>query len=185
MRAITTIGVASGSFKSKSPNETTLLVATALANFRITRIAIARIRVDGMDSTGELLKALGSAKADAILLDGICHAGFNVLDARAIWESKGIPVIIISEEEPDMPSVRRALEKHFPDWRERWRAIRRSGKPSPLELREGEAPIYFKAIGMGSDRAKALIRYLSVNSKLPEPIRVSKLIARGLTSPKQ
>lgn len=177
--------MASGSFKSKSPSETTLLVATTLANFRIIGIAISRITVDGMDSTDKLLRALGSAKADAILLDGICHAGFNLLDPRVISKSTGIPVIIISEEEPDMPSVRRALEKHFSDWRERWRIIRGSGKLAPLGLREGEAPIYFKAIGMSAASAKALIRYLSVNSKFPEPIRVSKLIARGLTSPKQ
>lgn len=175
--------MASGSFKSKSPDETTLLVATTLANFRIRRIAIARITVDGMDSTEKLLGALGSAKADAILLDGICHAGFNILDPRSISKATGIPVIIISEEEPDMASVRSALEKHFPDWRERWRIIRGSGKLAPLG--PGEAPIYFKAIGMSAASARAIIRYLSVNSKFPEPIRVSKLIARGLTSPKQ
>jgi endonuclease V-like protein UPF0215 family len=161
------------------------LVAATFADFRMTKVGISRIAVDGMDSTEELLRALGSAEADAILLDGVCHGGFNILDPRAIFNSTGIPIIIVSEEKPDMPSIRSALEKHFPDWRERWEIIRRAGGLAPLEVREGETPLYFKAIGAGAAFAKRLLRSLSVNSKLPEPIRASKLIARGLTSPKQ
>jgi len=46
---------------------------------------------------------------------------------------------------------------------------------------QGEAPIYIEVIGAEVSWAQKLIRNLSSRCRIPEPVRVARFIARGLT----
>ncbi|MBS7613106.1 DUF99 family protein, partial [Candidatus Bathyarchaeota archaeon] len=114
---------------------------------------------------------------DLILLHGVPYAGFNLIDARRIYEKTSYPVICILDRKPDIHRVERALRLKFSDWQERLQIIRKS---TPVELSLGCIKLIVAVQGLTLDEASKLLREITLLGKLPEPLRVAKLIAKGL-----
>jgi len=53
------------------------------------------------------------------MLDGITFGGFNLVNIRKIFESTGVPVIVIMRKLPNFERIKKAL-KRFDDWEKRW-----------------------------------------------------------------
>jgi endonuclease V-like protein UPF0215 family len=115
------------------------------------------------------------------MLAGISFAGFNVIDPTAIHEKFEKPTIIITRTKPNNRAIHRALRRHFEDWRIRWQVFEEIGFFHKLAVSADEPQIYVKPIGVDVKWARNLIRALAVCGRVPEPIRVARLIARGLS----
>jgi endonuclease V-like protein UPF0215 family len=115
-----------------------------------------------------------------LFLSGASFAGFNIVDAQRLHNTLHIPIIIISREKPDNASVKRALEKHFSDWRIRWKLIRKLGRIHAFAPKASEEPLHFESIGITAAQAKRIIRAYCVTSRVPEPVRVAGIVAKGL-----
>lgn len=174
------VGVEDGSFQ-KGITPKALLAVVLLKGLKIESVKIARITVDGLDATEKLSEILGEWKFEAVLLAGVSFAGFNVIDPAAIHEEFGKPVIIISRTKPNNKSVKRALERHFEDWRSRWNVFENLGLVHKVVVAASGPPVYVETVGVHVEWAGKLIQALSVCSRIPEPIRVARLIARGLS----
>jgi endonuclease V-like protein UPF0215 family len=111
-----------------------------------------------------------------IMLDGITFGGFNVLNIRKIFQSTGIPVIVIMRKYPDFQKIKNAL-KRFPDWMDRWDDIKDAGKVYKIENKED---IYIQLNGIELVDAEEIIKLSTTRSAIPEPIRVAHLIAAGV-----
>jgi endonuclease V-like protein UPF0215 family len=172
------VGVEDGSFQ-KGVTRRTLLVAVLFKGSKIEDVKAAKITVDGLDATARLLEMLDEWEFAAILLAGVSFAGFNIIDPATIRERSKKPVIVVTRTKPDNKAVRRALQRHFRDWRMRWGVFRKSSFREMVSL--GDAPpIYVETIGGDDKWTFNLIHALSV-CRIPEPIRIARLIARGLS----
>ena len=177
---ISIVGVEDGSFQ-KGTTQKALLVAVLLRGIAIENVKITEITVDGLDATEKLAAILSDLDFVAVMLAGVSFAGFNVIDPTVIQEKFAKPVIIVSRTKPDNKAVKQALQRHFEDWEIRWEVFEKLGSVHRIVALIGESPVYVETVGVGVKRACNIIRALSVGCRVPEPIRVARLIARGLS----
>ena len=181
-RNIRIVGVDDGAFSSnRKIKHLALLVAVLFQNSTISDLRLGRIEVDGNDANEVLLSMLRTLRFDAVMLSGISFGGFNLIDIAALAKSTRKPVIAITKEKPNNAAVRSALRKHFADWEDRWRIVRNAGKLYSFRPIRAEPKLYFEVKGAPSSFAESAIASAAVISRLPEPIRVAGIVARGLS----
>lgn len=179
-RNLPIVGVEDGSFQ-KGITRRALLAVVLFKGLEIKNIKITKIAVDGLDATEKLAEVLGEWEFATVMLAGVSFAGFNIIDPTAIHEKFEKPVIIVTRTKPDNKAVHRALQRHFKDWRIRWEVFEKLRSFYKVAVLADEPPIYVKTIGVNVKCARNLIRALAVCGRVPEPIRVARLIARGLS----
>ncbi len=129
---------------------------------------------DGSDATEKVISLAGSCKArlDAIFLDGIAVAGFNVIDVETLSIATGVPVIIIMRKAQRMESITSALERLG------------MGEKAALVSKAGDATrhnsIYYQAIGISNEDAEKMIDIATRHAAIPEAIRAAHLIGQGI-----
>jgi endonuclease V-like protein UPF0215 family len=111
-------------------------------------------------------------------VDGACLGGFNVVDIDDLSESTKIPVITITRDKPNMNKIKRALQKNFTDWEDRWLLLQ---KRKLYSITTKHNPIYIKCTGLSLEEAKEIINISTIRGAIPEPVRVAHLIASGIT----
>ncbi len=182
IKEIISIGVDDGKLPPKnSLQRKTLLTAVKLKGLSIENIFFTKITVDGLDATTALIKLLKGEVFDLIFLSGVSFAGFNLIDIEELFNSFNKPVIIVTDEKPDNLAVKKALKLHFKDWKIRWEIVKKLGRLYRVKINLYKNPLYFEVIGLHYRKAKELIKALSIFSKVPEPVRMARIIARSLS----
>jgi len=178
------VGVEDGGFSRAPLNrgiQRALLVCVLLQGTRIENFLAGMVTVDGLDASEKLAGMLRDITFDAVMLAGVSFAGFNLIDPVVIFEEFGKPVVVVSRTRPDNLAVKGALFRHFEDWQIRWRIFEKLGPIYEVVSMPSEPPLYVEVIGADLNWASDLIRALTICSRVPEPIRVARLIAHGLT----
>lgn len=177
------VGVEDGSFNNFRRNKKNLafLCCVEMKNEMIWDVRLSTIEVDGFDATDKLLKMLEGLDAEAVILGGITFAGFNMIDPSIVFEATGMPVIVYSGRRPDDRSMRSALRKHFGDWERRWRLVEGLGGVHVTSPRPGEPPVFFEVVGGSVGWAEEVLRSSALVCRIPEPVRVAGLVARGVS----
>lgn len=156
-----------------------LLVGAVYAGPRLEGVLSGKVRRDGVNTTRTIVQLVSASRfkehLQAVLLQGIAFAGFNVVDIQAVHKELGVPVIVVSRKQPDLDAIRRALLQHVPGGQRKWRLIERAG---PMEKAAG---VFVQRTGISLAETEALIKSLAVNSALPESLRTAHLIAGGIT----
>jgi len=173
-----TIGIDDGPFTKEQ--DTAPLVAALLQGSHLQRVRATRITVDGLDATDKALKLLKGWKPASILLSGVTFAGFNLIDPNVLQKNFRVPVIVVVGSRPDNKAVKQALVKHFPDWKLRWKVIRSLGPIRKTITNPDEPPLFFEVFGCSTRDAAKILRANCYVSRVPEPVRVAGLLARGL-----
>jgi len=155
-------------------------VAVWFDEFRLHRVSVGVVHVDALDSTDVILKLLQGTRTDVIFLSGASFAGFNIVDCRSVHDRLRVPVIIISREKPHNAAVKRALKKHFEDWKKRWGLVQDLGTIHTFAPKPSDESLHFEAVGISAARARRLIKAYCATSRVPEPIRVAGIMAKGL-----
>ncbi len=172
------IGIDDGPFTKQQ--DTAPLVAVLLQGPHLQKVRTGWITVDGLDATDKALKLLKGWKPVPILLSGVTYAGFNLIDPHVLRRKLRVPVIIVVGSQPDNKAVKQALFKHFPDWKLRWKIIRSLGPLRKAITNPDEPHIFFEVFGCSTRDAAKILRANCYVSRVPEPIRVAGLLARGL-----
>jgi len=177
------VGVEDGGFSRGSSNYSgqTLLVCVLLQGMWIYNFSADTITVDGLDASDKLIAMLRQWSFDVVVLAGVSFAGFNLVDPTMVFEEFSKPVVVVSRTKPDNVAVKNALMQHFEDWRIRWGVFEKLGPVHKVVSMVGEPPLYLEVVDATADWAKKLIRASATCCRIPEPIRVARLIARGLT----
>lgn len=156
-----------------------LIVGAVFAGTRLEGVLSGKVRRDGANSTRTLIglvrQSRFGAHVQAILLQGVAFAGFNVVDVHAVHETLKIPVLVVARRAPNLAAIRAALLHKVPGGRRKWMLIEQLG---PMEAVQG---VYIQRAGITLDKAADLIRRLALHSTLPEPLRTAHLIAGGVT----
>lgn len=183
IRAKTIVGVEDGGFVRLSGRGTSkaLLVCVLLRDTWIHNFQVNTITVDGLDATEKLIAMLHHWSFDAVMLAGVSFAGFNLVDPTLVFEEFSKPVVVISRTKPNNVAVKNALVQHFKDWQVRWSIFEKLGPVHQIVSMTDEPPLYIEVVGATVGWASKLIRATSTCCRVPEPIRVARLIARGLT----
>jgi endonuclease V-like protein UPF0215 family len=176
------VGIDDGAFQpNRKARQYTLLVVVAFDKLQMIDLRLGQIEVDGRDANKTLTSLLRGLRYDVVMLSCISFGGFNVVDIATLSKDLNKPVIAITGERPNNEAVRKALREHFVDWRDRWRMIRSAGKIYSFAPLQKEPRLYFEVRGATALFAKKAIRSTAAISRLPEPIRVARILARGLS----
>lgn len=181
------MGIDDGSFESHNQEETCLVGVIMRGGQWMDGVIVDDIEIDGMNSTQTVIDIIEESRHKeqlrVIVSSGITFGGFNVLDIRTVFEEIGLPVIVVSREEPDMASVKRALQ-NLPDWEERWEILNSAGEITDVEVEDPSGQkrtIYIQMKGIKKKDAKEVVSMTSTRSSIPEPIRLAHLIATGIS----
>ncbi|MEE9323218.1 MAG: DUF99 family protein [Candidatus Aenigmarchaeota archaeon] len=154
---------------------------------QIDGVITTKIRVDGTDATEKIAKAINMSKHKEqlriIMLDGVTFGGFNIVDINSLHEKTKLPVIVVISEKPNMRAIRKSLSK-FRDPEKRWKLIEKAGEVRKFEVKNkvlrGRKTIYYQNAGIDEHTSERIINLTSVNSLIPEPVRVAHLICNGM-----
>jgi uncharacterized protein len=139
------------------------------------------VTIDGTDATDVVTSMVQTTRhreqLRAVMLDGICLGGFNVVDIKKILKAIDIPILTITRDRPDLTAIEDALRKHFPDW-ERRLAVHKDGVLH--EFQTTHNPLYAKFVGCSPEEAQEIISLATIRGVLPEPLRIAHLIASGI-----
>jgi endonuclease V-like protein UPF0215 family len=177
------VGVDDGKFQAfiREKSQYAYLCAVLMKGPRILDIRLTKIQVDGFDATEKLIEILGNISCETIILSGITFAGFNIVDPFQIFKDLNLPVIIISMKKPDNISMLHALKSHFYDWERRWKIIENLGKVYSTVTKSCEPEIFFEVVGKNSEWAEIVLKESSILCRIPEPVRVAGIIAKGVS----
>ena len=161
------------------------LVAVQLEGPHLVKARTSWITVDGLDATSVASGMLSSlpARDSPILLAGATFGGFNIIDPRVLQRKFRTPTIVVIGSRPDNRAVKRALVKHLPDWRRRWRILSSLGPLHQARTFRNEGPVFYEPFGCGDVETRRILRGWAYVSRIPEPLRVAGLVARGLFPP--
>ena len=98
------------------------------------------------------------------------------MDAVALHERLGLPVMVVARKRPDMASIHRALLSRLPGGDRKWELIERLG---PMEAQGG---VWVQRVGITALQSASVIERFAMHSRIPEPLRVAHLIAGALAS---
>lgn len=140
-----------------------------------------KVEVDGTDATDKIIEMINKSRfgeqGRVIFTDGAALGGFNLVDLERVYEETDIPIISVSRDKPDFDSIKKALKGHFGDWEEKYEAI---SKGEIHEIKTEHKPIYVQSEGLTLDKLKHFLRLFTVRGRLPEPIRISHIVASGI-----
>lgn len=183
LRNLRVVGVEDGGFSREAARakEALLVAVLMLEGTWINGVKVEKIVVDGLDATEKLVAMLRDWEFDVVMLAGVSFAGFNLIDPARIFGEFKKPVVVITRKKPSNVAVKRALMRHFNDWRVRWRVFEKLGSVHEIVSFPNEPPIYAEIVGAEPDWVCRVVRASTACCRVPEPVRVARLIARGLT----
>ncbi|MDD1664282.1 MAG: DUF99 family protein [Methanomicrobiales archaeon] len=175
-RGLRALGIAE-SFSGRASS--TMAGVVMRKDLRIDGVAIASLTVGGMDATDAVLgiiASLGRRDINVIMVSGSVVAWYNVLDPDAIAEESGLPLIVVTYE--DSGGLEEDIIHHFPGDEARLQAYRNLGDRVPVQLGEGSR-VFIRTAGLSPEDASRILRDFTRDGKVPEPVRVARLVARG------
>ncbi|MGB1276817.1 MAG: DUF99 family protein [Nannocystaceae bacterium] len=151
------------------------IIGVVTTRARVDGIVRSRVRRDGVNSTTRIAELVTEFKfaehLQAVILQGIALAGFNVVDIHGLHAALQRPVLVVARRKPRLAAIKRALLDHVPGGARKWKLIQHAG---PMEQVEN---VWVQRAGLNLDEAGQLIRTTRVHGALPEPLRMAHLIA--------
>ncbi|MEK6876190.1 MAG: DUF99 family protein [Nanoarchaeota archaeon] len=136
-----------------------------------------KVSIDGNNSTKKITDMINRCKfkpqLQCILLNGISVGGFNIIDIKELSRKTKLPVIVVIRKNPNIKLIKETLEKIRK--KHKIRLIEKAGSVVPV----GE--IFIQLTGLSIEKAKEILKITCTRSLIPEPIRISHLIASGIT----
>jgi endonuclease V-like protein UPF0215 family len=150
-------------------------------DLRIDGFGVCTPEIGGTDSTTELISLYNRLNRRDIrvwLLGGSVISWFNIVDIFALHKITKTPVISVSYHPSN--GIEKFLQEYFPlDWKLRLDILERAGEREIIELSTGYS-LYLSTAGVSINRARKLLDKITVDGRVPEPIRVARTIAAGL-----
>lgn len=154
------------------------IVGAVFTRTRLDGVLMDKVRRDGVNSTRVIAEMVRGSPffqhIQAVMLNGIALAGFNVVDLAGLSASLKRPVLAVARREPDFRAIRRALLSRVPGGARKWRLIEQAGPMEPLE------GVWVQRAGLSLASAAQLLRDSRLQGHVPEPLRVAHLIAGAL-----
>lgn len=150
-------------------------------DYRVDGFGFCRPSIGGTDATKSLLdlyQRLERQDIRAWMLGGNIISWFNIVDINELYQVTEIPVVCVTYNPSE--GIEKYLVEYFPDtWQERLQKIQQMGVRDQITLSTGHI-VYLTTAGVSLLRAKQLVDLFTIDGRVPEPVRVARIIAAGL-----
>ena len=178
-RGVRVLGIAESFLKTRPSSR--LAGVVMRKDLRVDGFGLAKISVGGDDATEGVLKifeGLERSDINALLLNGSVISWFNIVDLDLVHEETGLPVISLTYEESE--GLEGYIREYFPHPQEKIEMYRKLGSREPLQLKTG-FDVYARFLGATAEETKGLLNSFTLEGKVPEPLRVARLLARSIS----
>jgi len=180
-KAIRALGVAE-SFRRDSA-KAFLAGVVMRSDLLIDGFSFAYTTISGDDATSSVIslyKSLGREDVNLIMISGTVISMYNIVDVNKVFEETGKPVLALTYR--SSKGIEEAIKKYFPNnWEGKIEAYRRLGPRKEIKLKTG-FKVFVRNIGIDDFDSRLILNRFTVFGRIPEPIRVARLIARSLAS---
>ena len=137
---------------------------------------------DATDAILEMYKRLDRPDVSFLLISGIVISLYNIVDLKRISEETGLPVIGVTYEESD--GIEDSIKCHFPDsYKSKLEEYSNLGLREKITLHTSHN-LYIRNEGCTMLEAKQLLDKITLQGSIPEPLRISQLLANTLLKAK-
>ncbi|MEM2351391.1 MAG: DUF99 family protein [Thermoproteota archaeon] len=151
------------------------------SDFFIDGFSFAKTTIAGDDATDSVISLYKSLKREdinLIMISGTIISMYNIVDVNRVFEETSKPVLAITYR--SSKGIEEAIKKHFPDnWEKKIEAYRRLGPRKEIRLKTG-FKIFVRNVGIDDFDSKIILNRFTVFGRIPEPIRVARLLARSI-----
>lgn len=155
------------------------VVGAVCARTRLDGVLSGFVHRNGSDATQQLIELVRSSQfarhVQAVLLQGIAVAGFNVIDLDALQQTLGVGVLVVMRRLPRFERIRSALEQ-LPGGDRKWALIERAGTPTQV------GSLWVQCRGIERHELPPLLAATTLHGHVPEALRLAHLIAGGVTT---
>jgi uncharacterized protein len=178
-KGVRVFGVAE-SFK-KNSTFSTLCGVVLRRDMQVDGVVLGRTSVGGNDATEQIIsmfRKLERNDVNCIMINGLIISLYNVVVGEKILEATGIPVIGVTYQDS------LGIEDRFFDNFSRSEAIKRIqdykklGSREHLTLKTGMT-VYARSWGISSSNTLHILNSFIIQGKIPEPLRIARLISRA------
>lgn len=150
-------------------------------DFLIDGFVFGSSTLEGDDATDTILKMFDHLKRTDIsyvLISGLIVSMYNIVNIKKLAGAFQIPIIGISFN--DSLGLEDAIKHHFPNsYESKLVAYRKLGNREKVTL-DNSHTVYVRKEGCTLSDVKHLLNKLTLHGSIPEPIRVSQLLAKTL-----
>jgi len=150
-------------------------------DFIIDGFVFGNVTLKGDDATDTILEMYDELQRNDIsyiLISGLIVSMYNIINIKKLFDSLNIPIIGISYN--DSLGIENSLKHHFPNnFESKINQYEKLGKREKITLHTSH-DIFIRKVGCTLRDVKHLLNELTLNGSVPEPIRVSQLLARTL-----
>ena len=154
-------------------------------DFVIDGFVFGSATIEGDDATNSILDMydeLQRPDISYVLISGLIVSMYNIIDIKKLYDSLKIPIIGISYN--DSLGIEGVLKHHFPDsFESKISLYRKLGKREKITLNTSHN-VFVRKEGCTLIDVKHLLNELTLHGSVPEPIRVSQLLAKTLLQKK-
>jgi len=169
--------------ESFNPDFTTSILSGIVMrrDFIIDGFVFGHTSLKGDDATDVILKMyddLRRSDINYILISGLIISMYNIIDIEKLFHSLKIPIISITYN--DSLGIENALKHHFPDsFESKINICQKLAKRKKITLRTSH-DVFVRKEGCALSDVKHLLDEITLQGAIPEPIRVSQLLARKI-----
>ncbi|QDI88344.1 DUF99 family protein [Candidatus Nitrosopumilus sp. SW] len=150
-------------------------------DFVIDGFVFGSATLEGNDATDTILKMYGDLNRPDIsyvLISGLIVSMYNIIDIKKLFDTLQIPIIGVSYH--DSSGIEDSLKHHFPkSFESKINEYEKLGKREKITLNTSH-DVYIRKEGCTLNEVKHLLNDLTLHGSVPEPIRVSQLLAKTL-----
>jgi endonuclease V-like protein UPF0215 family len=166
-----------GPFDKRQPGPVSIVGVAMEGHDVVESVALGEFPVDGDGATGYLAGWIGGLRArpmlQAVILGGVTIAGLGIVDATALAERLGLPVLLVTRHDPTRSEVASALRSA--GLLDRLPLL--EGTPRAYRFGEG---LYLAEAGVSRVEAERLVKATLSKSRMPEPLRLAHLIGQAI-----
>ena len=141
--------------------------------------------VGGDDATDAILtmyEKLDRQDVSFLLISGIVISLYNIIDMKRISEKIGLPVIGVTYEESS--GIEDAIKHHFPEsYKSKLTEYSKLGSRKKITLHTSHS-LYIRNEGCTELEAKQLLDKITLQGSIPEPLKITQLLANTLLKSK-
>ncbi|KFM18992.1 Protein of unknown function DUF99 [Marine Group I thaumarchaeote SCGC AAA799-P11] len=150
-------------------------------DFVIDGFVFGSATLEGDDATDTILKMyddLQRPDISYVLISGLIVSMYNIIDIKKLFDTLQIPIIGVSYH--DSSGIKDSLKHHFPNsFESKINEYEKLGKREKITLNTSH-DVYIRKEGCTLNEVKHLLDDLTLHGSIPEPIRVSQLLAKTL-----
>ena len=137
--------------------------------------------LEGNDATTTILEMydeLQRPDVSYVMISGLVLSMYNIVDIKKIFDSLHIPIIGVSYH--DSRGIEDAIKHHFPNsFKSKIDDYHKLGNRERITLHTSH-DVFVRKEGCSINEVKHLLNELTFHGSVPEPIRVSQLLAKAL-----